>query len=338
MLLRRGRTRAEGPGPAAALAIVVGLLAATVFTACSGSSAGSSAAATRESSTTSAAGTSTSSGVPCSRPHAPGQSSEKLEFDGATRTYQLYVPPSYRGTRAVPVVFNFHGYGSSAVQQMAYGNFKTLADRNDFLIVAPEGQGARRHFNLTNEKGLQNDNAMTLALLDHIEATFCVDTARVFSTGMSDGGAVTSVLACLAADRFAAFGAVAVEVYRKGCGGTRPVSIVAFHGTNDPIVPFNGGQELASGSTIGAAPTAMAGWAQHDHCDAKFVDTRIGSEVRRRTWSGCDGTSSVVFYIIDGGGHTWPGSIPVARLGLTTRQIDASDTIWAFFVAHPLGS
>jgi polyhydroxybutyrate depolymerase len=344
MAVRRTRARAGGKRSTATLAIVAGLLAATVLTACTGASSSSAAGTTRASSTTVAAANSslapraTTTGAACSRPHGRGQSSEKFDFEGQERTYQLYVPASYRGTRAVPVVFNFHGYGSNARQQMVYGNFTPLADRDGFLIVAPDGQGARRHFNLTNEKGLQNDVAMVLALLDHIEATFCVDAARVFSTGMSDGGAVTSVLACVASNRFAAFGAVAVEVYRKGCGGTRPVSIVAFHGTADPVVPFNGGREAATGTTLGAAPTAMAGWAGHDHCDAKFVDTRVGSEVRRRTWSGCDGSSSVVFYIIDGGGHTWPGSIPLARYGLTTQQVDASDTIWAFFAAHPLGS
>ena len=95
-------------------------------------------------------------------------------------------------------MFDFHGFGSNAVQQMVYGNFKPEADRDDFLIVAPDGQvPADRHFNLTGEKGLQNDVQMVGALLDHIEATFCVDTHRVYATGMSDGGAMTSVLACM---------------------------------------------------------------------------------------------------------------------------------------------
>ena len=113
----------------------------------------------------------------------------------------------------MPVVFNFHGYGSNAIQQMVYGNFKPEADRDDFLIVAPDGQVPKsRHFNLTNEPGLQSDVGMIGALLDHIESTFCVDARRVYSTGMSDGGAVTSVLACVAFNRFAAFAAVAVIV------------------------------------------------------------------------------------------------------------------------------
>jgi poly(3-hydroxybutyrate) depolymerase len=128
--------------------------------------------------------------VSCALPHAAGQSSENFDFEGQARTYELYVPASYEGTRALPLVFNFHGYGSNANQQMLYGNFKPLADRDSFLIVAPDGQGDSRHFNLTRESGLQDDVAMTRALLDHPEATLCVDVKRVYSTGMSDGGAM----------------------------------------------------------------------------------------------------------------------------------------------------
>jgi polyhydroxybutyrate depolymerase len=325
-------------GAAAFVALLTSaLLAASCTTSTSRSSATSTTVAGVKSTTTTTTSRSTTSpAASCSRPHEAGQFSQTFDFEGVARTYQLYVPGSYRGTTAVPLVFDFHGYRSNAVQQMVYGNFKPLADGNTFLIVAPDGQGKSRHFNLTNEKGLQNDIKMVLALLDHIEATFCVDKARLFSTGMSDGGAVTSVLACLASDRFAAFGAVAVEVYFKGCGGSRPVSIMAFHGTADRIVPFDGGKTAVAGATLGASPTTMASWAAHDHCDPDFVEKRIGSEVRRRTWSGCDGSSSVAFYIIDGGGHSWPGSIPIARFGMTTQQINASDTIWAFFAAHPL--
>ena len=260
-------------------------------------------------------------------------------FQGQTRTYQLYVPKGY-GSGPVPLVFDFHGYGSSGAGQMAYGDFRPLADRDGFLIVAPDGQGAARHFNLTGEGALQDDIAMVGALLDHMEATFCIDPKRVYSTGMSDGGAMTSVLACRDADRFAAFAAVAVIIYVPACAGHRNVAIAGFMGTDDPVVPFNGGQVSCCGhATVGPAPAAMAGWASHDGCAATFAEERLGSEVRRRTWSGCRGTSSVVFYIIDGGGHTWPGTaipLPPGRFGLTTKQLDASTTIWDFFKAHPL--
>jgi len=288
-------------------------------------------------SSTSTQSTTSTSPVACGSAHGAGQTAESFTFQGQARTYQQYVPRGYDGRTKVPVVFDFHGYGSSAAQQMVYGDFRPLADRDTFLVVAPDGQGGSRHFNLTGEAGLQDDVAMVGALLDHVEATFCVDTTRVYATGMSDGGAMSSVLACKSPDRFAAFAPVAVMIFVPGCGGQRDESIVSFMGTADPVVPFNGGRISCCGNaTIGAAPDTMASWAAHDGCNATFAEEGLGSEVRRRTWSGCKNGSSVVFYIIDGGGHTWPGSIPIRTLGLTTQQINASDLIWTFFKAHPL--
>jgi len=295
-------------------------------------------------STTSAApsptATTATTATSCARPHAAGQSSESFTFQGQSRTYQLYVPSVYDGTRAVPLVFDFHGFGSNAVQQIVYGNFKPEADRDDFLIVAPDGQNGpgSRHFNLTGETSLQNDITMVGALLDHIEATFCVDTHRVYATGMSDGGAMSSVLACTMNNRFAAFGPVAVVVYASNiCGKGRPIPIMAFSGTADPVVPFNGGKvKCCGGATLGAAPTTMANWAKADGCSPQPTDTTLSSEVVRRTWSGCRAGGEVTFFMIQGGGHTWPCAIAVARLGKTTTQIDASATLWKFFQAHPL--
>ena len=126
-------------------------------------------------------------------------------------------------------------------------------------------------------------------------------------------------------------------LFVDGCGGSHPIAISAFSGTDDPVVPFNGGAvHCCGGAVLGSAPDAMASWATHDGCAPTFNDERIGTEVRKRTWTGCQPGGEVVFYIIDGGGHTWPGSIPVASLGKTTTQIDASATIWDFFKAHPL--
>src|SRR5206468_4149800 len=131
-------------------------------------------------------------------------------------------------------------------------------------------------------------------------------------------------------DRFAAFGPVAVIVHANGCGADHAIALMGFAGTADPIVPFNGGQVQCCGHpTLGSVPDAMAGWAAHDGCRPTFADTRLGSEVRRRTWSGC-AKGEVVLYIIDGGGHTWPGSIPISRLGMTTNQVSASEALWSF--------
>jgi polyhydroxybutyrate depolymerase len=275
----------------------------------------------------------------CKRPHKGGQFAQSFTFEGKARTYQLYVPAAYKGTADVPLVFDFHGFGSNAVEQMVYGNFKPEADKSDFLIVAPDGQDGPggRHFNLSGEPGLQNDLTMVQSLLSHIEATLCVNASRVYSTGMSDGGAMTSLLACVAPDKFAAFAPVAVVIY-CGSAKSRAVPLVSFNGTADPVVPFNGGAvHCCGGAVLKSKPVAMANWAAHDHCTAKFTDVRLGSEVVRRTWSGCAKSSSVIHYIIEGGGHTWPGSaIAIKSLGLTTKQVDASSVIWKFFSAYTL--
>jgi polyhydroxybutyrate depolymerase len=339
-----------------------GILAATLVTlagvtaACSSSSStatpGSTSAPSSTSTTPTTSATNTSVGGPhgspaptpnavssgCGQVHAAGQSTQSFTFEDKSRTYELYVPHSYDGTRPVPVLFNFHGFGSNAAEQMVYGNFKPLAELDNFVIVAPNGQTTAlgRHFNLTGEPGLQNDIAMTLSLLDHIESSFCVDTRRVYATGMSDGGAMSSVLACVASNRFAAFGPVSVVVYPSNCID-HSVAIEVFKGTSDGVVPYNGGRVNCCGNpTVASTPNIMAQWARHNQCAPTPNEVRVGSEVRRQNWTGCVGTSAVVFYIIDGGGHTWPGSIQLPGLGLTTQQVNASNTLWAFFTAHPL--
>ena len=177
---------------------------------------------------------------------------------------------------------------------------------------------------------------MVGALLDHVEEILCVDAQRVYASGMSDGGAITSFLACRQSDRFAAFGPVAVILFIPGCQPPRPVAITGFMGTADPVVPFEGGPvRCCGGVNLPAASDSMAKWAAQDGCSATFSDERLGTEVRKRTWSGCRG-GEVTFYIIDGGGHTWPGSIPLPALGLTTTQIDASAALWDFFKSHAL--
>ena len=322
-------------GRLAALSLVIPLAAACGTSHPHGRAQPAAAPATT---VTTSTPTTTAGGCAPARPAPSGQRTVSLGFSGVTRNYLVYVPSAYRGDRAVPALFEFHGYGSNAAQQLVYGDFRPLADQNDFIIVAPNGQGAEPHFNLTAPAGQPDDVAFTLAVLDRVESDYCVDTRRVFATGMSDGGAMTSVLACRAADRFAAFGPVAVELYVAGCAPDRPIPIAAFHGTSDPVVPFNGGTVSCCGNPqIPSAPVAMAGWAQHNGCSTAYVDEPLSSEVVERHWTGCRPNGEVRFYMIQGGGHTWPGSaVTLGSLGLTTRQISATDTLWAFFQAHPL--
>ena len=150
---------------------------------------------------------------------------------------------------------------------------------------------------------------------------------------------MTSFLACRLNDRIAAFGPVALTIQpikALGCANDK-APIMSFHGTADPVVPFNGGKvRCCGGITLPSIPSASAAWAKRNGCAATPTDTKIDTEVTKRTWSGCT-NGDVTLYIINGGGHTWPGTaIDRGRLGKVTKQIDASKTLWDFFKTQSL--
>ena len=146
------------------------------------------------------------------------------------------------------------------------------------------------------------------------------------------------MLACALPDDIAAVGLVTVEVLIGPCPNSVPV--IAFHGTADAVVPYDGGEVRGSefrGSTVRGAEGNMVRWAELDGCGTEPERSEVGSEVTHRVYPDCDDGTEVELYTIEGGGHTWPGSpIDVARLGANTDQIDATDLILDFFAEHPL--
>jgi polyhydroxybutyrate depolymerase len=170
-------------------------------------------------------------------------------------------------------------------------------------------------------------------LLDKLERDLCIDEHRVFSAGISNGAAYSQVLACNLPGRFAAVAAVAALVYQPRCTD-QPIAVIAFHGTADPCVPFEGGQvQCGQKLPVPSVKDAEANWAKHDGCDAAPVTKQVSGHVSSVTYGNCKEGTAVVLYVIDGGGHTWPGAIvDVQRLGATTHEISATDLIWDFFV------
>jgi polyhydroxybutyrate depolymerase len=240
----------------------------------------------------------------------------------------------------VPVVLEFHGYGSNAQQQLLYGNFGPAADRDGFLVVAPQGQGQTKHFTLLGPTGGEQDDVVFVGdLIDHLEQTLCVDAARIYSTGMSNGGALTAVLACRLSDRIAAFASVAAVVWGPQCEQARTVPIIAFHGKQDRVVPFDGGRVSCCGNpVIAAVGDTMANWARHDGCGTEPEEEPVKGAVTVRRWTGCRPGGVVELYVIADGGHTWPGTTVGGNLlGGVSRDIDASTVIWDFFEGKRLG-
>jgi polyhydroxybutyrate depolymerase len=255
-------------------------------------------------------------------PHATGSFIESLETDAGDREYRLYVPPGYRGGRATALVLNFHGYGQTAAQQEAYSGLVPVADANGFILVTPEGSGDPQGWNITGvyaESGV-DDVAFAGALVAHLSDALCLDARRIYATGHSNGAEMASELACFEPQLLAAIAPVSGALY-QGCDGTG-TPIVSFQGTDDFNVLYEWSAE------------AMDEWAAHNGC-GDSVSAQVAEHVTDTTWQSCAG-GAVEFYVIDGGGHTWPGADPtLGGVGETTAEINASALIWRFFAAHP---
>jgi polyhydroxybutyrate depolymerase len=265
---------------------------------------------------------------------AAGDSARTLAFGGLDRTFILHIPPSYDARTPLPLVLNFHGFGSNARQQAAYSRFPAKADVEGFVVVSPDGVDAQ--WNIARLPGLPDDLGFARALLDAVQAEICIDPARTFAAGMSNGAAFAQQVACAMPERIAAVAAVTAMVYPLTCASDLPIAVIGFHGTEDPCVPFGGGPVTcgAGGRRVPPVEDSALNWARHDGCDLSGSRQRLSEHVRTVAYSECDGESAVVLFIIEEGGHTWPGSMDVERLGATTHEIDATKEIWDFFVAQ----
>jgi polyhydroxybutyrate depolymerase len=266
------------------------------------------------------------------RPHAPGFVDLRLTSKGAPRAAALYVPKGYKGDRQYPLVLTWHGYGSGADVQIRDAGVPALADDEGFLVVAPQGTGNPARFNL--ERGITSnvdDVQLGLDLIDTVEREYCVDAARVYSMGASNGAGMSALLACRAPDRIAAVGLVALQLIEPDCSEP-PTPVLAIQGDADLVVPIHGGRvSCCGGWDIAPAATTVAAWAKHDGCRGAGTTKQLSEHVRRTTWDDCADAVEVRYYVVHGGGHTWPGKESDGPLGHTTSELDASKEIWSFF-------
>lgn len=351
-----------------ATAAVIALLA--LAAACSGTSANNANSAN-------VAGTSTSTGpgttAPVAKPVAtssPGctsgatgptpvksqQVDTKMRSSGIERSYFLWLPATYGTTSTpAPLVVDMHGYEEGAAIHTQNTMLSTTADAKGFVLVTPAGTGKMPFWNAVPVPDAPNDLQFISDLIDEVGAHECIDPSRVYLTGYSNGAFMSSLYACRLADKVAAIAPVAGLRFPDGCDPSRPVPIIAFHGTADPLVNYGGGMSDSastlpvdddSRSTIRAItflpmPDTLAKWAAVEGCNPKATETAVSASVTLIKYDGCRKGSVVELYRIDGGGHTWPGSAFSAQmstiLGPTTTEIDANALMWDFFSNYHLG-
>jgi polyhydroxybutyrate depolymerase len=273
-----------------------------------------------------------------------------LAVGGADRRYLLSVPTSHDGADPLPVVLSFHGLMEGADVHTNMTRYSALAEEEGFVAVFPHGTGDPVRWN-TDLDADNGDLAYFDAVLEQIASEHCIDESRVYATGLSNGAMFTSLLVCLRADVLAAVAPVTGITHHDGCEPSRPVPIVSFHGTEDQILLFNGGVNRsaipgfggpADAPTTTAAPidldgegypASAAAFAAHNGCDPDPEDTELTEEVLHRVYR-CPSGADVEFYIVIGGGHSWPSSefsqAIVDIVGMTTFDIDATRDAWEF--------
>jgi len=264
---------------------------------------------------------------------AKSQTQEKtIVVDSLQRQYRIYMPPSLEGP--APLVLNFHGLNTDAFIQELYTQMNAVADTGGFILVYPQGIAQRWNVGIA---GLEHDSVDDVGfvevLLDTLLSQYPIDTNRIYATGMSLGGFMSYRLACELSHRIAAVASVAGLMSHpqfRACRPGRPVPVMHIHGVADPVVAYNGDREFVSVDSV------MSLWKTHNHCAQEPVVSLMpdrspgdGTLVLKLQYA-CDPSAEVVLYMVQNGGHTWPGGFPIPTFGLTCYDIQASGEIWNF--------
>ncbi|MCD6066386.1 MAG: hypothetical protein K0S33_1212 [Bacteroidetes bacterium] len=277
---------------------------------------------------------------------APAQTtvSGSFVYGGNTRTYRVYVPAVYNVSTAVPLVLNLHGYGSDNLEQELYGDFRDIADTANFIIVHPNGMmdgSSNQYWNAFSYPAPSpNDLGFLSALIDTIKANYTIDNNAIYSTGMSNGGFMSYDLACGLSNKIAAVASVTgsmIPFHMNTCSPSHPMPVMQIHGTADATVPY------AGGSTFVHIDSLVKHWVQFNNCSSTPVTTAVlnidptdGCMATHYVYNGGDAGSTVEFFKVQGGGHSWPGAI--VNINITCMDFDASVEIWRFFRKYRLNN
>jgi polyhydroxybutyrate depolymerase len=277
------------------------------------------------------------------------QKNESIIVDGLKREFITYLPGDINKTDKLPVIISLHGRLGTAAGQMKFADFKPIADREKIIIVCP--QGIDHSWNdgrgtPANTKGI-NDVKFIDQLITYITSTYNADAGRIYVTGMSNGGFMTSRLACELNNRIAAIAVVAASMDEDmGYQPSKSIPAMYIQGTKDPLVPFTGGQmKKGAGGTIYGHEEVLKKWSAIDNCDSKPIITNLpvkvndGTSVIKEEYINPTNNLKVIGLIIVNGGHTWPGGsqyLPKFIIGPVTKNLDACEEIWKFFKQNRL--
>jgi len=271
----------------------------------------------------------------------PRQIEENMMVDSIKRSFVTYIPSTTNKEYKMPLIISLHGGFASPKGQFHLADFRPIADKDKFIVICP----ASKHIwhDGKNNKGIDDVKFMD-RLITYAIKTYNVDAERVYITGISNGGFMTSRLACQLHKRITAIAVVAASLdVNEGYDLESPMPVIYMHGTKDKIVSYNGGKMF--GREIYSQKEIIQKWVKLDGCNKEPVITNLpdtakdSTSVIKEEYTNPNNGLKVVSYTINNGGHTWPGGwqfMPEFIVGKTTRNLNACQVIWDFFKAYKL--
>ena len=255
-----------------------------------------------------------------------GDNNATLQFGGLSRSYRVYVPSSLKAGTAVPLIFDFHGSGSSSTQEESASGWKQKADANGFIMVYPDGVG--KTWNVGNCCGdalAQNvdDVGFTRAMIDAVSQAACIDPKRIYATGMSNGAGLTHRLACEAADVIAAIAAASADLVTDPCTPARPISELSIRGLDDTLVAYAGGNTGSTGWYSPGAEGTLDLWKAIDQCTGSETTSHQYCE----SYLSCSAGVEITLCSLPGTGHdTYNNAV----------GLSVPDIAWEMFQRQPM--
>ena len=271
----------------------------------------------------------------------PAVQTGEMEYGGYDRTYEYCIPSGYDGSEAVPLLFSFHGLGSRGVEQIDLTNFPALTEQEGFIAVFPDStelEGERRWYTAESDV---DDVGFVSELIEWFKEGYNIDETRIYATGMSNGSMFTWYVALSLPGTFAGIAGVTGPMRRNAFEfeDVKPMTVIVIHGTDDPIVPYEGSEWTSS------VDETINFWIE---VNETFTEPEVtvwdpteedSTRVVRYVYGGGKGGADVILYKVEGGGHLWPSGpqyYPPSVIGYNTYHIDASEKIWEHLKDHRL--
>jgi polyhydroxybutyrate depolymerase len=256
---------------------------------------------------------------------------DEIESGGVTRTYLIHIPANARADQPAPLILNFHGLTSNGREQELLSGMSQAAEAYGAFVVYPDGLD--EHWNVAPGREGDADLRFFRDLILTLQSEYPLDPKRIYATGISNGGGMANRLACETSDLIAAIAPVAGAYNAwKNCRPARPVPVLAFHGLDDQIAPYEG---VGRGNVEPPIREWAFDWAKRNGCAPAPASLSRTVTVTVEKWQNCKARSVVILYTLANHGHSWPGTnyLPAA---ITSNEVNATDLILQFFQNHRL--